>query len=297
MLAERSQVLATRWTARTGRYLRLLLLLPLAALSVVFVASLASVALTSLQVFEQGRIVSGTLTLQNYGRFITDRYYLNILLWTLWMGAVVTVATVIIGYPAAYVIARARRYKGLLIALAVSPILITSVVRTYAWLGLLSNNGFINKTLLGLGFIQEPLPLMYNRFGIALGLTHVLLPYMILSLVASLQTVDDSLEEAARSLGASPRRAFLSVTLPLSMPGIIAGSLLVFTLTIASFITPAILGSPQTKMLSEVIYEVFVEVANWPFASAIAFILLAVSLGSTVAYSKILQSSMRREEG
>jgi putative spermidine/putrescine transport system permease protein len=296
MLAQRTQALATRRISRRGRATHLLLLIPLAVILCIFIASLASVALTSLQVFGEGRIMSGTFTLGNYARFLTDPYYLNILLWTLWMGVVVTCCSLLLGYPAAYVIARTRRHKGLLIALAVSPILITSVIRTYAWLGLLANNGLINRTMLNLELIDLPLPLMYNRFGIGLGLTHVLLPYMILSLVASLQTIDVSLEDAARSLGASAQRAFLTVTLPLSLPGIVAGSLLVFTLTIASFITPAILGSPQTKMLSEVIYETFVEAANWPFAAAISFILLAISLGSTVAYSRLIQSYTRHEE-
>jgi putative spermidine/putrescine transport system permease protein len=296
MLAERTRVMAARRGGRRGGPAHLLLLIPLALVLCTFIASLAAIALTSLQLFDQGRIVSGTFTAGNYARFVTDPYYLNILLWTLWMGVVVTFCTLLLGYPAAYVIARARRHKGLLIALAVSPILITSVIRTYAWLGLLANNGFINRTLLNLDLIDLPLPLMYNRFGIGLGLTHVLLPYMILSLVASLQTIDVSLEDAARSLGASAPRAFLTVTLPLSLPGIVAGSLLVFTLTIASFITPAILGSPQTRMLSEVIYETFVEAANWPFAAAISFILLAISLGSTVTYTRLIQSYARHEE-
>ncbi|MGD0267361.1 MAG: ABC transporter permease [Candidatus Methylomirabilota bacterium] len=270
----------------------IVLLAPLVGLLLLLAISLIYMFILSLRTFDKGLIQQEGLTLANYQRFMFDPFYLRILGTTFVIAALVVLATIILGYPVAYYISRAERWKTLLIALTMTPLLISAVIRVYSWVYLLGNAGFINRTLQDLGWIRDPLPLMYNRIGVAIGLIHVFMPFMILSLLAALQNIDRNLEEAARGLGAGPLGAFATVTLPLSVPGIIAGSLLVFTLTIASYITPAVLGSSADKLIALLEYEVFYETGNWPFGSAIAFILVVVSLIVTVGYFRLMERQM-----
>jgi putative spermidine/putrescine transport system permease protein len=282
-------------TARRNRRRRwrfLLLLAPLSVVLLVLAASLTYMAVLSLRPFHQGVISQAGATIDNYRRFLADPFYLKILWRTLLGGVLVIGTTVVIGYPVAYYISRTGRSRSLLIALTIAPLLVSSVIRVYSWVYILGNAGFINTMLLRLGLTHQPIRLMYNLQGVIVGLTHVFLPFMILSLLAALSNIDQTLEEAAQGLGASRWRAFLTVTLPLSVPGIIAGSLLVFTLTIASYITPAVLGSPSRKLLAQVIFDEFVSAGNWPFGAAIAFILLTVSLVVTVLYYRLMEKQL-----
>jgi putative spermidine/putrescine transport system permease protein len=283
---------AARRRSQRGRYTFLLLLAPLAVVLLVLGASLAYMAVLSLRPFHEGIITQAGTTVDNYRRFLMDSFYLKILWRTLLAGSAIVGTTIMIGYPVAYYISRVRRFRDLLIALTITPLLTSSVIRVYSWVYILGNAGFINTALQQLGLTQEPIRLMYNLQGVIVGLTHVFLPFMILSLLASLTNLDRTLEEAARGLGASRWRAFFTITLPLSVPGIIAGSLLVFTLTIASYITPAVLGSPSDKLLAQVIFDVFVSAGNWPFGAAIAFILLVVSLTVTVLYYRLMEKQL-----
>lgn len=270
----------------------LLLLAPLGVVLLVLGASLVFMAVLSLRPFHEGVISQTGETINNYRRFLADPFYLKILWRTLLGGIFVIGTTIVIGYPVAYYISRVRRFRALLIALTIAPLLISSVIRVYSWVYVLGNAGFINTMLQRLGLTHQPIRLMYNLQGVVIGLTHVFLPFMILSLLAALSNIDQTLEEAAQGLGASRWRAFLTVTLPLSTPGIVAGSLLVFTLTIASYITPTILGSPSEKLLAQVIFDVFVSAGNWPFGAAIAFILLTVSLVVTVLYYRLMEKQL-----
>src|SRR5437763_1633437 len=209
-----------------GAGARLLLLLPFTALlGVFFAAPLALMVAISLSRQSFGEL-QWTLTLHHYARFFSDAYYIGVLWDTLVLGAIVTVSALLLGYPVAYHLARTRsRVKPLLLVAVLSPLLVGIVIRCYGWMILLADRGLINATLVERGWLARPLPLMYNRFGVAVALVHVFLPFMVLSLTGVLKRIDPHALEAALTLGASPRRAFLEVTLPLSLPGILAGSL------------------------------------------------------------------------
>lgn len=168
-----------------------------------------------------------TFSLANYARVLTDPFFLRVLFDTLALGVMVTLITLVLGYPVALAIVRSRGLRGSLItALVAVPLVTSAVVRTYSWLTLLAPNGLVNRTLIGAGVIDRPLRLLFDGTGVTIGLVHVLLPFMILAVASSLRNVDPALEEAARSLGAGPLRTFWRVTFRLSLPGVIAGSLL-----------------------------------------------------------------------
>jgi putative spermidine/putrescine transport system permease protein len=175
----------------------------------------------------------------------------------------------------------------------ISPLLVGIVIRCYGWMILLADQGLINATLSEHGLISRPLPLMYNRFGVAVALVHVFLPFMVLSLTGVLKRIDPALEEASKTLGASPLRAFLEVTLPLSLPGILAGSLLVFSLAISSFVVPVLLGGFKVYVLPITVYEQILVLFEWPFGAATAFILLLISLGIIAGYIKVTERALR----
>src|ERR1051325_1154705 len=183
-------------------------------------------------------------TLKHYRRMLDDEYYGEVLLATLRIGLLTTIAALVIGYPLAHWMARMRSRLGYALPLTavLAPLLTGVVVRTYAWMTLLDDKGVINGVLLRAGWIEKPLALMYNEFGIVLALVHIYVPYMVLTLAGVIGRIDERLEEAARTLGAGRFRAFLEVTLPLSLPGILAGSALVFALSISAYVTPILMG-------------------------------------------------------
>jgi putative spermidine/putrescine transport system permease protein len=158
---------------------------------------------------------------------------------------------------------------------------------------LLADRGLINATLVERGWLAAPLPLMYNRFGVAVALVHVFLPFMVLSLTGVLKRIDPHALEAAMTLGASPRRAFLEVTLPLSLPGILAGSLLVFSLAISSFVVPVLLGGFKVQVLPMIVYEQVLSVFDWPFGAANAFVLLVISVALIAVYIRVTERALR----
>src|SRR5437763_11795235 len=213
---------------------RVLLLLPFTALlGVFFAAPLVLMMLISVSRQSFGEL-QWTFTLHHYARFFSDAYYVGVLWDTLVLGALVTVVSLLLGYPLAYHLARTSpRVKPLLLMAILSPLLVGIVIRCYGWMILLPDRGLINATLIEHGWLARPLPLMYNRCGVAVALVHVFLPALVLSLTGVLKRIDPHVLEAAMTLGASPPRAFLEVTLPLSLPGILAGSLPVVSLAIA----------------------------------------------------------------
>jgi putative spermidine/putrescine transport system permease protein len=223
----------------------------------------------------------------NYVRFILDQFYLSILADTLLMGLAVTFFSLVLSYPLAYTIARSRsRWKGLLVVIVLVPLMTSVVVRSYGWMILLANNGVINSLLVTLGL--TPVKLMFNFTGTVIALTEVLMPFMVLTLVGVLQQVDPALEEAVRSLGGSRWRVFRDVLLPLSLSGVAAGSLLVFALSISAFATPKLVGGATTKVIATVVYDQALNVLDWPFASAVSFILMLLVLGLTIIQGRLL---------
>ena len=220
---------------------------------------------------------SGTLTAAYYIKVASDPYYLRVLGQTLMLGVVVVAICLITGYPLAYAIARARgRWKAVLIFVLVAPLLVSVVVRSFGWMVILGSSGVINAVLRGLGL--PGIDLMYSWTGITIALVHVLLPFMVLAIASTIETLDASIEEAAQVLGAHRARVFYHVMLPLCTEGIITGSILTFTLTIGSFVTVMLLGKNSTMVLPLLIYQRLTVASDWPTAAALGIILLAVVL-------------------
>jgi putative spermidine/putrescine transport system permease protein len=238
------------------------------------------------------------LTLRHFKRFFADDLYLEALWATLRIGLLTTLATLLLGYPLAHLMARARSRVGhaLLLMAVIAPMLTGIVVRTFAWMTLLQDKGVINTTLIALGLTEKPLKLMYNEFGTVVALTHIYVPFMVLTLAGVIGRVDERLEEAARSLGATRWQAFREVTLPLSLPGILAGSLLVFALAISAYVTPFLMGGTEVLTLPMLIYQQVSSSFNPNFAGALGVVLLAVSLAVVIAYNKVL-AGLSGEEG
>jgi putative spermidine/putrescine transport system permease protein len=237
-------------------------------------------------------------TARYYERMVSDTLYVESLFSTLEIGAIVTLAALVVGYPIAHWLARMRSRLGhaLLLMAVIAPMLTGVVVRTFAWMTILSDRGVINATLMGLGLSTAPLPLMYNAFGTVVALVHIYVPFMVLTLAGVIAGIDERLEEAAMSLGASPVRAFLEVTLPLSLPGILAGSLLVFALAISAYVTPYLIGGQNVLTLPMLIYQQVAATFNLAFAGALGVLLLVVSLVVVLAYNHVLGRLARREE-
>ncbi|MGH6816638.1 MAG: ABC transporter permease [Hyphomicrobiaceae bacterium] len=231
-----------------------------------------------------------TITLRHYDRLIGNDLYFEALVATVRIGAVTTGIALLVGYPLAHWMARMRSRLGhaLVLMAVIAPLLTGVVVRTFAWTTLLSDRGVLNTTFHWLGLTDKPLPLMYNEVGVVVGLVHIYVPFMVLTLLGVIGRIDRSLEEAARGLGASRFRAFLEVTLPLSLPGILAGSLLVFALAISAYVTPVLLGGNNVLTLPMLIYQQVSSSFNLGFAGALGMVLLAVSLALVFAYNTIL---------
>jgi putative spermidine/putrescine transport system permease protein len=224
-----------------------------------------------------GGVLIEDVSASNYLRFLTDSFYYEILWRSLWMSAVVTLATLLCSYPIALFLFRMRsRWRGVLAVLTISPLLVSSVVRTFGWMVILGDSGMLNGALRWLGMITAPLPLMNNMLGVMIGLTQIEMPTMILALIAGFARLDPTLEEAARTLGAPPWRTFLRITLPLSAPGIMIGCLVTFVQGISSFVTPKLLGGGRIYVMATTIYEETFETLNWPLAAAMSIVLVAV---------------------
>jgi putative spermidine/putrescine transport system permease protein len=227
-------------------------------------------------------------TVGNYVKALTDPYYLGVLGQTLLLGVVISAICLALGYPVAYHLARTRsRYKGLLYACVLAPLLVGVVVRCYGWTIILANNGLINQAAKGSGLFPHGIKLMYNTFGVSVALVHVFLPFMILPLVSTIQSIDPALEEAARSLGASRVKSFFRVTLPLSLPGIQSGTILVFMLTISAYVIPVLLGALRVKILPTIVIQMLIDAFLWPFGAALALILAAAGAISVFLFLRL----------
>jgi putative spermidine/putrescine transport system permease protein len=230
------------------------------------------------------------LTTRHYARLLDDSLYFEALWETIWIGLVTTAASLLVAYPLAHWMARTRSRLGhaLLLIAVIAPMLTGIVVRTFAWMTLLQDRGVVNTTLIALGWIEKPLPLMYNEFGTIVALVHIYVPFMVLTLTGVIGRIDLRLEEAARSLGANRLRAFAEVTLPLSLPGMLAGSLLVFALAISAYVTPFLMGGTDVLTLPMLIYQQIGSSFNLGFAGALGVVLLIVSLAVVIAYNHVL---------
>jgi len=223
-----------------------------------------------------------------YSFLFTDPMYVSSYLYSLKVAAVSTLCCLLIGYPMAYAIARAAAARRpLLLMLIVLPFWTSFLLRVYAWIGLLKNNGVINNVLLSLGVIHHPLALLQTDFAVYIGIVYSYLPFMILPLYANLEKHDPALLEAAADLGARPARAFAAITLPQSIPGIAAGSLLVFIPAVGEYVIPTLLGRPDQLMIGRVLSDEFFENRDWPVASAVAILILLLLIVPILLFQRL----------
>jgi len=226
---------------------------------------------------DDGGALKFQATLANFALLAGDDLYLRAYLGSLGNAALATALCLLLGYPIAYAIARAAgTRRQLLLFLVMLPFWTSFLIRVYAWIAILRPNGLLNEFLIALGLIAVPLPLLNNGFSVELGLVYSYLPFMILPLYGSLSALDQSQLEAAADLGARPFKIFLAVVLPLTLPGIAAGSLLVFVPAIGEFVIPDLLGGPDTLMIGKVLWDEFFNNRDWPVAAAVAVVLTAV---------------------
>lgn len=220
-------------------------------------------------------VVSIKLNLGNYLFLLEDDLYVAAYLNSARIALISTLLCLLIGYPMAYAIARSSpSNRNILLMLVILPFWTSFLLRVYAWMGILKNNGVINNILMGMGIIDEPIVMMQTDFAVYLGIVYSYLPFMILPLYANLEKLDGTLLEAAADLGCRPFKAFLLITLPLSMPGVIAGSMLVFIPAVGEFVIPSLLGGPDTLMIGRVLWDEFFNNRDWPVASAVAIAML-----------------------
>jgi mannopine transport system permease protein len=235
-------------------------------------------------------LTSPVLGLQNYAKALGSDLYLTILWRTVRMGVVVTLLALLLGYPVALTMSRLSGRAAALMGICVLIPLWTAVlVRAYAWIVLLQRKGLVNEALMGLGLIKEPLRMLYTEGAVILATTHVLLPFMILSIYSVLRTISPELHRASANLGASAFETFRYVTLPLSLPGIYSGVLMVFILALGFYITPALLGGPETLLMATLIGQQTTETLDWGLAGALSVTLLAITLVLVSAFGRLLR--------
>ena len=234
-------------------------------------------------------------SLKNFTLLFTDDLYLAAWLTSLRIAATSTVVALLLGYPMAYAIARAAPARRLLLLmLVVLPFWTSFLIRVYAWMGLLDENGLLNQFLRWSGIAADPGTILGTEWAILLGIVYAYLPFMVLPLYATLEKLDAGLLEAAADLGATPFKAFLTITLPLSAPGIVAGCLLVFIPSVGEFVIPDLLGGTRTLMIGKVLWDEFFTNADWPLASAVAISLLVLLVGPIMLFQRHQARSLER---
>ena len=236
-----------------------------------------------------------SFSLQLYIDFFKDSYFMAVLGRTLSISLIVTIFCAVLGLPAAYVISGvSKKWRGILIALTLFPLLTNSVIRSFAWITILGKNGVINNLLMMFGVINEPLSLLYTDFSIIIGSVYLFLPTMIMTLVGVLENIDDDLLEVAATLGLSPLKGFFKIILPLSLPGMIVGSILVFTGTLTAYTTPQLLGGNKKMMLATLLYQRATTLGDWTSASVIALVMIVITFAVMKALNLLAKSMDKR---
>ena len=245
-------------------------------LLMLLIVPFVNVALFSIHPYSPTRVALPELTLENYGK-IFDLYYLRLFGRTLRLGLITTIACALFGYPLAYWLARARpRLQTLGLFLLIMPLMVSAVIRVFGWIVILGRKGLVNQTLVAIGL--DPVKLLYTETAVVIGLVNIFMPFMVLPLMAAIERIPRSLEEAARNLGANWWQTFRRTILPLSLPGLISGCLLVYAESISAFVTPALMGSARERMVGQQIYDEVLVSFNWPSASGLAVTLVLLTL-------------------
>ena len=275
---------------RLGR-LAWLLMLPLAAALGLFLFSLGALVWSSFAGAD------GVPKLDLYARFFSRRDYVDVLVRTLWVAGLTTLVSLAIGYPVAWAVARHKGRRDWLLVLIILPWLVSVVVRTYGWIVILGNRGLLNAFLGWLGVVDTPLKLMFNTTGIVIGLVHVFCPFMILAILAVFLHLERSLEEASMSLGAGPWQTFRKVIWPLSLPGVISGTMIVYLMATGAIVTPLLLGGLRDRMLGTQIYQEMFQVFDFPRAATMAVILTATALAVVLPLGMLERRVSRNLKG
>ena len=251
----------------------ILLIAPITILLVV-VLILPLLAVLLPTVFE-----GGAVTLSRYIAFFQDPYYIKIFVRTLRIALICTLVCMILGIPTAYFISRvSKKWRGILMPIALFPMLTNSVIRAFAWINILGKNGIVNQILSALHLVDQPLSMLYTEFSVLVGTIYLFLPLMIITLVGVMENIDNDMMEAAESLGASRLLSFFKVILPMSIPGIITGAVLVFTGAMTAYTTPQLLGGPKNMLLSTLIYQRAMTLNDWTGASVVALVMIVTTL-------------------
>ena len=266
------------------------LLMPaLSLLVLLLVVPIAIMVVFTFYTFVTAGVDKPVLTLANWQEFLSDPYYHAFLWKTVRVATITALVCAVMGYPAAYSIAMSRfRHKWLLLLLLIVPFWISFTIRTFSWIHILGEQGVINVTLMQLGLIDQPIRMLYTEGAVIMGMVHFLLPYMVLNVYVSLDGIDRNLIAAARTLGCTGWQAFKEVSLPLSLPGLMAGLLLCFVLAAGSYVTPQILGSTRDALFGNLVFDTIMSELNWPLGATLSIVLLVLLGIITVIYSRYM---------
>lgn len=278
---------------RLGTWSAVLLLgVPVAVLAIFFLVPFGTVAVASF------RTPEGMWSIANYAKVATDTYYWGALFLTFKIAFWVTLLVLVVGYPLAYTITynvHSPVWRRVIYVIIVTPLFTSSIVRAFGWLVLLGRKGMVNDTLVALEIVERPIQILFTEGGILIGMAYIMLPFMVLTVASVLQNINTSLLEAARDLGAHPVVAFLKVTFPLSLPGVVAGSLIVFTLSVSAYVTPSILSGGKVTVMSMLIYQQYASVLNFSFGAALAVALLGATLLLIAGYLLVIERYAKAE--
>jgi ABC-type spermidine/putrescine transport system permease subunit I len=267
----------------------LLTIVALLLLSSLIFYPLIEILFLSLHEGTIGKTTEDGLTLQNYIHIFEQPLYFTIFLRTLKISFLVTFFCILLGYPLAHFLSRIEKRVGILLLMIILVSLwINELIRSYAWMVLLQEKGLLNSMLLFAGIVSNPINLLGNEVGVVVGMIHILLPFMILPILNSMNNIDEDLELAARGLGANSLQAFLSITLPLSLTGALTGSLLVFLIALGLYITPSLLGGPRVMVMTTLISQQILNISNWSFGSALSCSLLFIVFALVILFQKFL---------
>ena len=252
---------------------------PAVLCTVGLLAAMAAVLQFSFRAYVPGSLEPGGFTLANFADLLKP-LYAWVFLDTVWICFLTAISTLIVGYPLAYALVRTQNaiLKSTLLVIVVTPLFLGEVVRTYSWIIVLGNNGFINSVLMNLGIVKQPVQFMFTTFGVVVALVHVTMPVMVIMLAAGLSHIDRDYQKAAESLGAGPVRTFLTITLPLSMPGVVAGVTTAFAWTFSAFASPQLIGGGKVNMISNLVYQLGFASFNFPFAASLCVAGLALTI-------------------
>jgi len=252
---------------------------PAVLCTVGLLAAMAAVLQFSFRAYVPGSLEPGGFTLANFADLLKP-LYARVFLDTVWICFLTAISTLIVGYPLAYALVRTQNaiLKSTLLVIVVTPLFLGEVVRTYSWIIVLGNNGFINSVLMNLGIVKQPVQFMFTTFGVVVALVHVTMPVMVIMLAAGLSHIDRDYQKAAESLGAGPVRTFLTITLPLSMPGVVAGVTTAFAWTFSAFASPQLIGGGKVNMISNLVYQLGFASSNFPFAASLCVAGLALTI-------------------